>query len=120
MILIDTSVWISYFRGEARSAFVEKHIISGGAVIHPYIIGELLLGGLSSRTEKLLGSLSIIPEIEPGMVYEFIKKHGLHNSGIGWVDVILIASSLISGCTIYTFDDNLRSVSARLGCLYKE
>jgi predicted nucleic acid-binding protein len=118
MILVDTSVWISFFRGERRSAAIQGEIINGNVATHQYIIGELLLGGISSKIEQLLQSLDLLPVTDAGVVFQFIMNHHLHNRGIGWVDVNLIASSMISGSKIHTFDENLVRVCRSFGCLW--
>ncbi len=118
MILIDTSVWVSFFRGEQKSAAMQDEIIIGNIVTHPYIIGELLLGGVSSKIGQLLQTLELLPVSDSKVVFQFIKNHKLHNRGIGWVDVNLIASSMISGSKIHTFDENLARVCHGFGCLW--
>ncbi len=35
--------------------------------------------------------------------------------GIGWTDVHLIASSRITGCSLWTFDERLRHAATRAG-----
>ncbi|OHD67544.1 MAG: hypothetical protein A2W19_01590 [Spirochaetes bacterium RBG_16_49_21] len=116
MILIDTSAWVSFFRGEQRSAAMQDEIINGNGAIHPYIIGELLLGGISSKIDRLLQTMELLPVTDSNVVFQLIKNYNLHNRGIGWVDVNLIATSMISGYKIHTFDENLLRACRSLGC----
>lgn len=54
MILVDTSAWIAFFRGQKEVLFLQEFIQEDKVVIHPAIKGELVLGGLSGRTEDLI------------------------------------------------------------------
>ena len=57
MILVDTSVWLQFFRRGLPefSAVLEK----GGVLIHPIVLGELAMGNLTNRKQTLaaLGNL---------------------------------------------------------------
>ncbi len=54
MILVDTSIWIDHLRkGEPRMAALLER---GGALVHPFVIGELALGTLRQR-DVILGAL---------------------------------------------------------------
>lgn len=56
-VLIDTSVWLRFLRGEDAGLVARPWITSGQALVHPFVVGELLLGGLSAENEALLRSL---------------------------------------------------------------
>ena len=38
----------------------------------------------------------------------FLEARHLYGRGIGWVDAHLLASTLLTGCAIWTFDKPLR------------
>ncbi len=45
MILVDTSVWIEFFRGrEPVAAALEEHIEAGAVLVHALVFAELLQG----------------------------------------------------------------------------
>ena len=50
MVLVDTSVWIDHFRrGDLRLAgFLDR----GNAVMHPFVLGELMLGHIVNEKFK--------------------------------------------------------------------
>ena len=44
MILADTSVWVDHLRN--RNLEMEKRLIRGQIVMHPFIVAEIALGSL--------------------------------------------------------------------------
>ncbi|HMO55381.1 MAG TPA: hypothetical protein PJ994_12815 [Tepidiformaceae bacterium] len=52
MTLIDTSSWIAFLRG--REAQVRQLLESNQALLHPFVLGELLLGNLATDTIPVL------------------------------------------------------------------
>jgi len=96
MILADTSVWISHLRSGVP-AFAE--LLEAGVVLtHPMVIGELAVGSLSAR-DDVLGLMSSLPTVTVAShdeVLSFINARGLHGQGLGWVDVHLLSSTLLT------------------------
>lgn len=118
MIIIDTSVWISFFKGENKALEVKNHIIENNVILHPFILGELLLGGVSSKTESLILSLPTSRVFEYETIFEFIKKYKIQKSGLGWVDVNIIASAMGENYKILTFDKKLSELCRKFHCSY--
>lgn len=116
MILVDTSGWISYFKGERRSAHLKLAIEDGAVVTHPFVVGELIIGGISPAGEALLDALETVPIIDPETIYRFIREQQSSITGIGWVDVNLIASAMTVNASLYTMDRKLTEVCRSLGC----
>jgi predicted nucleic acid-binding protein len=117
MILVDTSVWIEHFRaGNDRL----KHLLLDEEVLcHPFIVGELACRTLQKRGE-ILSMLKALPEaklLEHDEVMAFLEAQRLYGRGIGWVDAHLLASTLLTGCMIWTFDKPLRKAAAVLNVL---
>ena len=115
MILADTSVWVDYFRGnDLRLAEI---LDARGALIHPFVLGELMLGGLLQRPE-IISDLRALPraiEAASEEVATFIESHRLHGRGIGYVDAALLASvKLDSGVQLWTRDRKLSAVAVEL------
>ncbi len=115
MIIIDTSVWVSFFKGLDEAGFVGDKIRENTAVLHPYVLGELLLGGLSSQNEKLLGALHGMPAHPPERIYRFIKESTLYGKGIGWVDAAILCSAAEVKAVLATFDEALRACAGDAG-----
>ena len=83
-VLIDTSVWLRFLRGEEAGLVAQSWITSGQALVHPFVVGELLLGGLSAENEALLRSQPRSAPPSPEELYDFIRRHQLAGTGIGW------------------------------------
>ena len=110
MVLVDTSVWVSHLRsGEPRlTEFLEKGLV----LMHPAVVGELACGNLRNR-KAFLSDLAELQEAVAATNEEallFIEGRKLWGRGIGWIDAHLLASSLLSGCSIWTLDGRLKAV----------
>ncbi len=117
MILVDTSVWIQHLRkGSERlkSLLDEEQVFC-----HPFVVGELACGTLHNRQE-VLGLLRALPQArgaEHEEVLHLLEGRRLHGRGLGWIDTHLLASALLTGCTLWTFDKPLRRAAAALDIL---
>ena len=115
MILVDTSVWIEHLRH--RSARLEALLATRAAVHHPFVTGELALGGLSDR-EAMLAHLSEIPQapiVDHAIVLRWIETRHLHGRGLGGVDVHLLASAVESRSRLWSNDRALAEAASRMG-----
>lgn len=115
MILIDTSVWVRFFKGSQEAKFAGETVRENAALLHPLVFGELLLGGLSAQNESLLLTLSTIQLPPTTEIYRFIKNRSLAGKGIGWVDAAILYSAYEEGTALATFDETLRSCAGDIG-----
>jgi len=112
--LVDTSVWIAHLKKaspELQELLAERSVLG-----HSAVIGELACGGIKNRDE-FLGNLKVLPravEASHEEVLELIEIESLSGLGLGYIDVQLLASALISGVELLTFDKALQSVWKRL------
>jgi predicted nucleic acid-binding protein len=117
MILVDTSVWIGHLRmGSER---LKSLLYNEQVLCHPFVIGELACGTLHNRQE-ILSTWRALPEAriaEHDEVLRFVEACRLYGRGLGWVDASLLASTLLTGCTLWTLDKQLRKAAAALGVL---
>jgi predicted nucleic acid-binding protein len=116
LILIDTSVWADHFR--AADADVVRLIAARIVVMHPLVVEELALGHLPSRRETLamLDRLPGLTCVDHDSLIRFVDAHGLAGSGIGVVDIHLLASSLAQGARLWARDKRLAVQAHGLGC----
>jgi predicted nucleic acid-binding protein len=115
VILVDTSVWIDHLRQDNPkfASFLE----SGFVFTHPFIVGELSCGRLKKR-EYFLRDLRTLPVVKVARdeeVSHFMEERKVWDRGIGWVDAHLLASVILTGCRLWTFDLRLHEVAAELG-----
>jgi predicted nucleic acid-binding protein len=114
-VLVDTSVWRRHFSGGSGVARLSDLLEESGlALTHPAVIGELVLGGLSQREQRLLERLPKMAVISDAEVLEFVHHRQLARKGIGWVDAHLLASALAGSAQLWTLDADLAGAAARL------
>jgi predicted nucleic acid-binding protein len=104
MILVDTSVWIEHLR--AGSDRLKTLLLNEQVLCHSFVVGELACGTLQKRSE-IVSMLKALPEahlLEHEEVLSFLEARRLYGRGIGWVDAHLLASTLLTGCTLWTFE----------------
>jgi hypothetical protein len=114
-VIVDTSVWIDHLRRGNRQ--LVARLGRGIILCHPFVIGELACGNLRNR-EEVLVLLAALPSArisdhEEALV--LVQTHRLAGRGLGWVDVHLLASALLSRVPLWTFDRRLQEVAAELG-----
>jgi len=118
MVLVDTSVWVEHLRfGNIglKNLLNECHV-----VCHLFIIGELACGNLSNRSKilSLLQALPLANHAEHEEVMRFIENYSLMGKGLGYIDMHLIASALLTKAPIWTLDKKLKEVSLKVGLAY--
>ncbi|KPL12904.1 ribonuclease [candidate division BRC1 bacterium SM23_51] len=115
MVLVDTSVWVSHLRGAERR--LAPLLQEADVACHPFVVGELALGNLRNRSEilTLLEALPAVEVADHDEVMRFIVNHKLMAKGLGYVDVHLLASAVLSGVSIWTTDRRLAQAAVRLG-----
>ena len=118
MVLVDTSVWIRFLTGREPYAgeldsLLEKDEVAG----HDLVFGELLIGDKGGRSKLLdayeqMHQATTVPHAE---VVAFVRERRLHGHGIGWVDVHLLASSIVGRYRLWTADPRLAALAEKFG-----
>ena len=123
MVLVDTSVWIRFLANRTPYAAQLDDVLGRDEVFgHELVYGELLIGDRSSRS-KLLAQYEHIQQantIPHHSVVAFVKDRKLNGRGIGWIDVHLLASTLVMRCQLWTADQKLSSVAKELGVDFRD
>lgn len=115
MLLVDTSVWVDHLRrGDAELA---ERLEEGVVMTHRLVVEELACGSMSRRAEilTLLGTLPRVPEAEHAEFLRFIELRGLSGTGLGAIDVHLLASAKLAHAKLWTRDEALARAAARIG-----
>jgi predicted nucleic acid-binding protein len=115
MVLADTSIWIDHFR---RSDLRLVQLLENGDIaMHPFVIGELLLGHVPKIVE-MIDDLNTLPKAmvaSPEEVLKFIADRKLPGSGIGYVDAHLLAAAALTPETfVWTRDKRLNAAAKSL------
>jgi predicted nucleic acid-binding protein len=107
MYLVDTSVWIDFFRNNKAqlAALLREKLV----LTHEFVILELSAGSLPRRKQTLLDlkTLDRVPTLEVEVVSEFIEDRKLYSKGLSLVDIHLIASCLATSSELVTLDKKL-------------
>jgi predicted nucleic acid-binding protein len=113
MIIVDTSVWIEYLKGNEHYRNVlpkylkDKHVVAISAVF-----GELLQGVKNKREyEIIIGFWESLPKLnEEDLFIEAGKlshEYKLYNAGAGLIDTFLLAAALNNDYAIWSLDKKL-------------
>jgi len=118
MVLVDTSVWVRHFREGDPDL---KRLLNDGQVMcHPYVVGELACGNLKNRREvlSLIQQLPLATVAQHEEVLRFIELNHLIGKGLGYIDVHLSASALLTGVPMWSYDKKLNEANETLGIRY--
>jgi predicted nucleic acid-binding protein len=120
MILADTSIWVEHLRvpSLALAAWLEQGVI----LMHPFIMGELMLSGVYRRPDVMeeLRTLPSAPNVRAEEAAALIAAAALDGCGIGFVDVVLLASVRLHGdARLWTLDRKLHNVAAGLSIAFE-
>jgi predicted nucleic acid-binding protein len=115
VILVDTSIWVDHLRNgsPALAAALEREEV----LTHPLVIGELACGTLKNRTEilQLMAALPVASVATDQEALELVERRRLMGKGIGYVDVHLLASAMMTASTwLWTRDRRLFAVASHL------
>ena len=118
MVLVDTSIWISHLRD--NNPQLQSLLNKTNVLCHPLIIGELACGNLQNRDEvlSLLNSLPQSLSIEHEEILHFIESHDLMGKGLGYVDMCLLASGILTNVPIWTLDKKLSLAASLFNLCY--
>lgn len=115
-ILVDTSVWVDYFREGILSQKLDSFIDENTIVTNHLILAELLPFLRIKKQRKLIEMLQSISNIELlinwGEIIEFqylLLKAGIN--GIGIPDLIIFQNAKTNRCPIFSFDSHFRILS---------
>jgi predicted nucleic acid-binding protein len=116
LILVDTSVWVDHL-GTTPDEILTALMARNEVVIHPFVIGELAMGGMRRRN-LVLGELQKLPTLVVAAhreVMYLVDEHRLFGTGIGYIDAHLIASARLTPQTLlWTRDRRLHHEADRL------
>lgn len=119
-VLVDTSVFIDYFRsGSASSEILTDLLMQQRVVISPYVRLELLMGVRKEERAVLNDLLSALPLATlTSKLFDSAEKFiGLvrgHGIAVGLVDYLIALQAAELGVPLLTFDKVMRKVSQLL------
>ena len=116
-VLLDTTIWVKVFRktpgvtGDALRLFR-----TGLAVVHPWTIVELMLGdGVPPAYLRALHGAPTFPNVGDDGAKAMLRDHDLQRSGIGLVDLHILATAHRNNVALWTTDGALARAALAVG-----
>jgi len=114
VILVDTSVWIDYFRmaSKATDELMASYIDSGQVIALSPVFGELLQGVLDQREEKIvMDHWRNLPKVDESHLFieagRLSFQHKLYSVGVGLIDCYILAAAKVHKLDIFSLDKKL-------------
>lgn len=113
MIIVDTSVWIEYLKGNEHYRNVlpkylkEKHVVAISAVF-----GELLQGVKNKREyEIIIGFWESLPKVNEKELFieagKLSNEYNLSKADLGLIDTYILAAALKHDYALWSLDKKL-------------
>lgn len=118
-MLVDTSIWVDHFRGS--NGTLVSLLNADRVWVHPWVIAEIACGTPPQRALTLQGLASLQVSLQPTVeeVLAFIERDQLFGSGCGFIDLTLLASTLMTpGLQLWTLDARLARWAQQYGVGY--
>jgi predicted nucleic acid-binding protein len=121
VVLVDTSVWVNHFRqgDKALANLIETDL----ALIHPLVIGEIACGTPPEPRQQTLADLALLKRANEATLPEvmsFIEREKLFDLGCGIVDMVLLASTLLTpNARLWTGDKRLAVLAERFNVRFE-
>ena len=119
-VLADSSVWVAHFR--KSNGALQSLLATDQVLCHPLILLELACGTPPAPRERTLGDIKKLQQSAIATTDEtlsLIEREQLQDSGCGAVDMLLLASVLLTpDAVLWTVDKNLDALAARLGVAF--
>ena len=119
-VIVDTSVWIEYFRSGSNSTKLDFLIDEDLIVINDLILAELVPFLKIQNQKNIIKLLFNIKKLDLTLNWDQIVefqfnclKNGLN--GIGIPDLIVAQNAKQNRCQIYSFDNHFRLMKDILG-----
>ena len=116
MIVIDTSIWIEFFKNNTEYRTTVKNLLEGQKILAvECIFGELLQGAKNKREKDILFSYwENLPKCEREDIWIkagiFSSENKLISKGIGLIDCVILLSAKNSNAKIWSLDKKVNSI----------
>jgi predicted nucleic acid-binding protein len=115
-VLVDSSVWISYFRGDRNAIKLNQFLDSNQVVINNLILAELLPFLKLNNQTNLINLMNLIKKVDLSINWnEIIElqykniQNGINKVGIP--DLIILQSALQNDFFLFTYDKHFELMS---------
>lgn len=118
-VLVDSSVWIDYFRGSGRVDALDLLIDQNLVCINELILTELVPFLRIKRQRKLIEHLQSVQRLSLGIDWDNIVdlqvkcvRSGINNVGIP--DLIIAQNAIQHGATVFSLDKHFSLMSQHI------
>ncbi|MBT9490682.1 MAG: PIN domain nuclease [Rubrivivax sp.] len=125
MILVDSSVWIDFFRNQptAQAEWLDRNLGNEGLLVGDLILAEVLRGFKDDRgfneARRMLGQLQQVSLCGEDLAVEAARNfRKLRTMGVtvrGTIDVIIATRCLLDGVRLLHSDRDFDAFEAHLG-----
>ena len=116
MVLVDSSVWIEYFKGNEKAKILETLIDLNAVYINDLILAELIPSIRHKKEKELDELISSISRAPMGVNWQSIinmqtlnLKNGINKVGI--VDLIIIQNAIDNDLELFSLDKHFELMS---------
>ncbi|NCC49950.1 MAG: PIN domain-containing protein [Spartobacteria bacterium] len=116
LVLVDSSVWIDYFRSGNKSGTLDELIDNNLLVTNSLILTELIPFLRIKNQRRVIALLNTVDKIDINIDWDQIAeyqylclKKGIN--GVGIPDLILAQNAKQHFCGIYTLDKHFQKIS---------
>jgi len=118
-VLVDTSVWIAYFRGTGNLTAVDALIDENLLVTNDLLLAELIPPLRIRRQSRLIHLMQAIARCPLTINWDEITdmqvlclRHGINN--VGLPDLIIAQNAIQNGLALFTLDRHFRLMSRHI------
>lgn len=125
-ILIDTSVWIEYFKSEKKHKVIDKMIEENSICTNDLILTELLPYLYIKKENELIDSMQAIEKKDIKINWELIIQMQIQNirngiNKVGIPDLIILQNVIENDLILYSIDKHFLLMKKIFEfCLYKD
>ncbi len=120
-VLIDTSVWVNYFRH--ANGLLACLITQDRALIQLMVLAEIACGTTPAPREQTFGNMALLRpahEASKSDLMAFIERKKLYGLGCDLADLALLASARITpNAKLWTLNKRLSGLVKRMGVEYQ-
>jgi predicted nucleic acid-binding protein len=118
-VLVDSSVWIDYFRGVARGSRLDTLLDNNHVVTNDLILTELVPYLKLKKQNTLIGLLQELRRLPLQVDWQDLVETQVlclrsGNNGVGIPDLIIAQNARLSGSVLYSLDRQLLALAAML------
>ncbi len=120
-VLVDTSVWIAYFRGDEYTRRLDEYIDANTICTNELILSELLPLIKHKKENDLANILNTVKKLPLEINWEQIRDYQLINlqngiNKVGIPDLIIYQNAISTGATLLSGDKHFQLMAGHISC----